>query len=74
MRSFSDENEGIKLHPYTLGATACILLPTAFLFRGREFQQQAIPLHCNLNDPNEATAPELSLHQYSVAEGKYLWG
>ena len=47
MHSYSDENEGIKLNPYTLR-------PTAFLFRGREFQKRSIPLHCSLNDPNEA--------------------
>ena len=34
--------------------------PAAFLFRSREFQKRAIPLHCNLNDPNEATPPKLS--------------
>ena len=49
-----------------------LLSPTAFLFRGREFQKRAIPLHCNLNDPNEATAPELSSQKYRVTEGKYL--
>ena len=37
----------------------CILSPTAALFRG-VVQKRAIPLHCNLNDPNEATTPELS--------------
>ena len=45
MHSFDDENEGITFDPDTLRPTGRILRPASFLFRSREFQKRAIPLH-----------------------------